>query len=110
MTRFRTREGWLLYAGPIGVIAGGVLHADLSIRTSTIDVTSAFSPGRQFVPGLTEITFTAELTPEKIRWDKNPVEDQPQPDLKALLALACNHPAEYAELHERENVMRALGG
>jgi len=109
MSRLRTQGGWLLYAGDLGTVAAEVLDADMSMQTSTLDVTSYISPVRQLVRGPTEITFTARLYEKKMQWDRNPSGGEP-PHMGALLALAHNHPDEYNELREREDILKALGG
>jgi len=109
MSRFRTRGGWLLYSGDLGTVAVHVLDADMSAQTSTLDVTSWSSPVRQLVHGPTEITFRATLAEKNMRWDRDPTRGE-NPHLGALLALARNHPDEYCELREREDILKALGG
>jgi hypothetical protein len=109
MSRFRGRLGWLLYSGDLGTIAADVVDADMSVQTSTLDVTSWASPVRQLLRGPTEITFTASLYEKKMQWDRDPTGGE-TPHLAALLALARNHPDEYNELRERETILKALGG
>src|SRR6267378_2543188 len=109
LSRLRTQQGWLLYAGNLGLIVADVLDVDISVQSSNLDVTSWASPFRQMVRGPTEIKFTAQLYEEKMQWDQNPTKGGP-PHLAALLALARNHPDEYHELRERESVLKALGG
>ena len=104
----RIRDGWLLYEGILGVIAGQVLHSDISVQHSYLDVTSVASPVRQLAHGYTEITFTAVLA-EDMEWNRNPSGGD-MPDIKALLALARRHPDEYDELRLGEAVLKALGG
>lgn len=104
------RGGWLLYAGDVGVVAGRVLHADLSVRHSMIDVTSIASPDRLYVQGTREVTLAAELHPENMTWDRPGPSTAVVPNLKALMALARRHPGEYDELREGEEIMKALGG
>lgn len=102
--------GWLLYAGDIGVVAGRVLHADLSMHATMIDVTSIASPHRVHVPADRQVTFTADLNPENMTWDRPGPSTAVVPNLKALMALARRHPDEYDELREGEEIMKALGG
>ena len=109
LSRLRGRAGWLLYAGDLGLIVADVVDADMSVQSSTLDVTSWVSPVRQLVRGPTEITFTARLHEKKMQWDQDPTGGEP-PHLAALLALARNHPDEYNELCERETILKALGG
>jgi hypothetical protein len=94
----------------MGVVTGEVIDAALDVQTSSIDITSIGSRGRQWIPGPTDIRFTAELA-EGMNWDKTVigVTGDP-PDMLALLALARRHPKEYQELHEGENILKALGG
>lgn len=108
MSRFRTRDGWLLYEGTLGVIAGQVLHSDINVQQSYIDVTSVDSPGRITIPEYTEITFNAVMGGD-MEWNRNPSHGD-MPDIKALLALARRHPDEYDELRLGEAVLKALGG
>ena len=103
------QRGWLLYAGNLGMVAADVLDADMSVQTSTIDITSVASPGRHLVRGPTEITFKAQLAAEKMRWDQDVMGGEP-PHLAALLALARRHPEEYEQLREGEEILKALGG
>ncbi len=103
------RPGWLLYAGNLGLIAADVLDAEMSVQSSTLYVPSFFSSVRQLVRGPAEITFTAKLYEKKMQWDQDPAGGEP-PHMDALLALARNHPDEYHELREREDVLKALGG
>jgi hypothetical protein len=91
------------------MVAADVLDADMSVQTSTLDVTSWASPVRQMVRGTTEITFTARLYEKKMQWDQDVTGGEP-PHMGALLALARNHPDEYNDLREREAVLKALGG
>jgi hypothetical protein len=97
-----------LYEGTLGVIAGQVLHSDISVRQGFLDITSIESPYRQTVRGVTEITFTAEMG-ENMEWNRSPSGGD-MPDIKALLALARRHPDEYDELRLGEAVLKALGG
>lgn len=108
MSRLRT-SGWLLYGGNLGLITAEALDADISVQSSTVDVTSWVSPVRQLVRGPTEITFTAKICEKKMRWDQGATGGEP-PHLGALLALARKHPEEYEWLREAEAVLKALGG
>lgn len=103
------RPGWLLYAGDMGLITADVLDADMSMQTSTLDVTSVFSSARQLVRGTTEITFKAQLDEKNMHWDQDVTGGEP-PNLAALLALARHHPDEYRQWCEGEAVLKALGG
>jgi hypothetical protein len=107
VSRIRSRAGWLLYEGHLGVIAAEVLTADIEMRTSSLDVTSIMSPVRQLIYGPPDITFTAQLT-ENLDWDKTGTPGE-RPHMGALLALARNHPDEYREWCEAEAVLKALG-
>jgi hypothetical protein len=100
------RQGWLLYAGQLGVIAADVLDADIISTQNSLDVTSIMSPVRQVLYGPPDITFTAQLSAE-ISWEKTATPGEP-PHLGALLALARNHPEEYRRWREAETVLKAL--
>lgn len=108
VSSIRMNDGWLIYAGKIGLIQADVWHASLNVEMNMVDVTSAFSPGRQMVPGTTDIHFAAQLA-DKYQWSK-PVTDAPPPNLAALLVLARRHPEEYEKLCEGEAILKALGG
>lgn len=110
MTRIHSYDGWLLYAGRMGLVTGEVLDVALDMQTSSIDITSIDSRVRQYIPGSIDVTFTARLGPD-IKWDKTVVGMKGDPpDMLALLALARRHPEEYQQLHEGENILKALGG
>lgn len=106
--RFGGKDGDLLYAGRLGLIVAEVLHVDVSMQVSHVDVTSGASPYRQSIHGPTEVTLNAQLGPA-CRWDRNPAGGD-MPNLAALLALARRHPQEYDQLREGEEVLKALGG
>jgi hypothetical protein len=108
------RTGWLLLAADLGqdiVIAGTAHRPDLAVRHGRYG---------------TEVSITAQLTDPVLPVPGRPLEEQlwsalqswPDeragrrwpPEMRALLTLARNHPAEYEHLRESEAVLRALGG
>jgi hypothetical protein len=87
--------GWLTYAGPDLGITGKVLTWEISThrRFGGTDVLAQF--------GLSEPRLTR---PGPQGWPRD------TPDMLALLTLARHHQAEYEQLREAEQVLRALGG
>jgi hypothetical protein len=92
----------------MGMVTGNVLDAAIDVQTSSIDVSSGLY--RQWVPGPIDARFIAHLSPE-MQWDKTVTGTTGDPpDILALLALARKHPEEYQQLHEGEQILKALGG
>lgn len=119
MTRMHFRQGWLLYANPEiskgMVVSGDVMTFELSAERAFGGTSLRITCELPYGAALRYGAHGAPL--EAMMWDA--LQSWPQagkdgrrwpPEMRALLALARNHPEEYEQLREGEAVLRALGG
>ena len=124
MGRLHANAGWILFVSgsPQGyVMFGPVVYWDLSVTSSSIDVTSAGSPGRLFVPGSRTVKVTAEVPGAQVihargtdtaMWEA--LQTYPQKDrrfpaeLEAMMELAERHPDEYTALLAHKRTRRGF--
>lgn len=116
MTRLSTRYGWMLYASPDlfggSAISGDVLWHEMAMDRSgwgsSLRITAEMAPGVQVRQGRADAAMWEAFQ----GWPEPGVKDGRRwpPEMRALLALARNHPEEYERLREGEAVLGALGG
>lgn len=116
MSRLHMRRGWLLYAQPDlfggSVVSGDVFSYEMSMDHSrwgsSLRIVTEMEPGVQVRQG----PVNAALWEALQSWPEPGTKDGREwpPEMRALLALARNHPEEYERLREGEAVLKVLGG